>query len=157
MSYPTRSCFQRGFSENCDKASLQVYQGPGRREIRQTRKVDQLFWYVEGTASIVLNDKVRIGFFFGFFFEGKLSSLQTRLVDLPITHRYTKVDRIDRSRVFFKGQLEISSISTEFFVIHIVLYYFYTAYNSTVIYKVQGRNSQVKTWSATLGGAVAMA
>jgi 1,3-beta-glucan synthase len=42
------------------------------------------------------------------------------------------------------------------FVIHIAVYYFYTAYNSPNVYKVQGKNSPAMTWSAVaLGGAVA--
>ena len=73
-----------------------------------------------------------------------------------------KFDRIDWGRVFFKTYYEKRSIRHLFvnfnhiFVIHITLYYFYTTYNSTVIYKVQGHNSTAMKWSATaLGGAVA--
>jgi len=36
--------------------------------------VNQLFWYLEGIASIVLNDRVRTHLLFGFF-EGKLKFL----------------------------------------------------------------------------------
>ena len=81
------------------------------------------------------------------------------LADTPCwSPNYTLIHWINWSHMFFEGQSEISLISIEFFVIHIVLYYFYTAYNSMVIYKAQGQNSQVKTWSAaTLDGAVAMA
>jgi 1,3-beta-glucan synthase len=73
-----------------------------------------------------------------------------------------KFDRIDWSRVFFKTYFEKRSIGHLFvnfnriFVIHIAVYYFYTAYNSPNVYKVQGKNSAAMTWSATaLGGAVA--
>ena len=73
-----------------------------------------------------------------------------------------KFDRIDWGRVFFKTYYEKWSFGHLFvnfnriFVIHIAVYYFYTAYNSPNVYKVQGRNSPAMTWSATaLGGAIA--
>jgi 1,3-beta-glucan synthase len=73
-----------------------------------------------------------------------------------------KFDRIDWSRVFFKTYFEKRSIGHLFvnfnriFVIHVAVYYFYTAYNSPNVYKVQGKNSPAMTWSAVaLGGAVA--
>lgn len=73
-----------------------------------------------------------------------------------------KLDRVDWPRVFFKTYYEKRSFGHLFvnfnriFVIHIAMYYFYTAYNSPNIYKVQGRNSTAMTWSVTaLGGAVA--
>ncbi|KAF9525252.1 1,3-beta-glucan synthase [Crepidotus variabilis] len=105
--------------------------------------VNQLFWYPEGIARIVLNDK-------------------TRLVDLPPHARFMKFDRIDWGRVFFKTYYEKRSIGHLFvnfnriFVIHIAMYYFYTSYNSPSIYKVPKRDSAAMTWSAVaLGGAVA--
>ena len=58
-----------------------------------------------------------------------------------------KFDRIDWGRVFFKTYYEKRSIRHLFvnfnriFVIHITVYYFYTAYNSPNVYKVQGKNS----------------
>ena len=75
-----------------------------------------------------------------------------------------KFVRIDWSRVFFKtyfekwsiGHLRVFVNSNRIFVIHIAVYYFYTAYNSPNVYKVQGKNSAAMTWCATaLGGAVA--
>ena len=85
-----------------------------------------------------------------------------RLIDLLPAHRFTKFDRVDWARVFFKTYFEKRSFGHLFvnfnriFVIHIAMYYFYTAYNSPNVYKVQGRNSPAMTWSATaLGGAVA--
>jgi 1,3-beta-glucan synthase len=73
-----------------------------------------------------------------------------------------KFDRIDWGRVFFKTYFEKRSIGHLFvnfnrmFVIHIAVYYFYTACNSPNAYKVQGKNSPATTWSAVaLGGAVA--
>jgi 1,3-beta-glucan synthase len=105
--------------------------------------VNQLFWYPEGIARIMLNDK-------------------TRLVDLPPSQRFMKYDRIDWNRAFFKTYYEKRSIGhlivnfNRIWVIHIALYYFYTAFNSPTIYQVNGHSSPALTWSATaLGGAVA--
>ncbi|KAF8964745.1 1,3-beta-glucan synthase [Flammula alnicola] len=105
--------------------------------------VNQLFWYPEGIARIVLNDK-------------------TRLVDVPPSQRFMKFDRIDWNRAFFKTYSEKRSFGhllvnfNRIWVIHIAMYYFYTAFNSPSIYRVQGRSSAALTWSATaLGGAVA--
>ncbi|KAJ8469972.1 hypothetical protein ONZ51_g8642 [Trametes cubensis] len=103
--------------------------------------VNQLFWYPEGIARIVLTDK-------------------TRLVDLPPAQRFMKFDRIDWNRVFFKTYYEKRSFGhllvnfNRIWVIHISMYWFYTAYNSPTIYK--GEQHPAMRWSATaLGGAVA--
>ncbi|KAK7062827.1 1,3-beta-D-glucan synthase [Paramarasmius palmivorus] len=105
--------------------------------------VNQLFWYPEGIARIVLNDK-------------------TRLVDLPPAQRFMKFDRIDWNRAFFKTYYEKRSFGhllvnfNRIWVIHISMYWFYTAYNSPAVYAVNGQSTPAMTWSATaLGGAVA--
>ncbi|KAK0194241.1 1,3-beta-glucan synthase [Armillaria mellea] len=105
--------------------------------------VNQLFWYPEGIARIVLTDK-------------------TRLVDLAPAQRFMKFDRIDWNRAFFKTYYERRSFGhllvnfNRIWVIHISLYYFYTAYNSPTVYQVDGNNVPALQWSATaLGGAVA--
>ncbi|KAJ7594205.1 1,3-beta-glucan synthase [Mycena floridula] len=105
--------------------------------------VNQLFWYPEGIARIVINDK-------------------TRLVDLPPSQRFMKFDRIDWNRVFFKTYFEKRSFGhllvnfNRIWVIHISMYYFYASYNSRSIYAVNGKNAPALTWSATaLGGAIA--
>ncbi|KAF8878094.1 1,3-beta-glucan synthase [Infundibulicybe gibba] len=105
--------------------------------------VNQLFWYPEGIARIVLNDK-------------------TRLVDLAPAQRFMKFDRIEWNRAFFKTYYEKRSFGhllvnfNRIWVIHIALYYFYTAFNSPTIYSTSGRSNPAMTWSATaLGGAVA--
>ncbi|KAI0783273.1 1,3-beta-glucan synthase [Abortiporus biennis] len=104
--------------------------------------VNQLFWYPEGIARIVLNDK------------------KTRLVDLPPAQRFMKFDRIDWNRAFFKTYYEKRSFGhllvnfNRIWVIHIAMYWFYTAYNSPTVYN--GDHSSAMRWSATaLGGAVA--
>ncbi|KAE9406540.1 1,3-beta-glucan synthase [Gymnopus androsaceus JB14] len=105
--------------------------------------INQLFWYPEGIARIALNDK-------------------TRLVDLPPAQRFMKFDRIDWNRAFFKTYYEKRSFGhllinfNRIWVIHVSLFYFYTAFNSPTIYAVNGVNTPAMTWSAVaLGGAVA--
>ncbi|TDL27758.1 glycosyltransferase family 48 protein [Rickenella mellea] len=106
--------------------------------------VNQLFWYPEGIARIVLNDK-------------------TRLVDLPPAQRFMKFDRVDWNRAFFKTYYEKRSFMhllvnfNRIWVIHISLYWYYTAYNSPTVYTQSGaaKPTAAMTWSATaLGGAV---
>ncbi|KAM6501060.1 1,3-beta-glucan synthase [Amanita muscaria] len=105
--------------------------------------INQLFWYPEGIYRIVLNDK-------------------TRLIDLPPSQRFMKFDRIDWKRVFFKTYYEKRSFGhllvnfNRIWVIHIAVYYFYTAFNSPTVYSPNGNPSPALTWSAVaLGGAVA--
>ena len=71
-----------------------------------------------------------------------------------------KFDRIDWNRVFFKTYFEKRSFGhllvnfNRVWVIHISMYWFYTAFNSPKIYN--GTQSAAMRWSATaLGGAVA--
>ncbi|KAG9313770.1 1,3-beta-glucan synthase subunit FKS1, domain-1-domain-containing protein [Chiua virens] len=108
--------------------------------------VNQLFWYPEGIARITLSDK-------------------TRLIDLPPSHRYMKFDRIDWDRAFFKTYYEKRSFGhllvnfNRIWVIHISLYWYYTAYNSPKVYQISKAdntvvNSPALMWSVTaLGGA----
>lgn len=77
--------------------------------------VNQLFWYPEGIAKIVLNDK-------------------TRLVDIPPSQRFMKFDKIEWIRVFDKTYYERRSFFhllvnfNRIWVIHITMYWFYTAF-----------------------------
>lgn len=71
-----------------------------------------------------------------------------------------KFDRIDWNRVFFKTYYEKRSFGhllvnfNRIWVIHISMYWYYTAYNSPKIYN--GEKSAAMRWSVTaLGGAVA--
>jgi 1,3-beta-glucan synthase len=71
-----------------------------------------------------------------------------------------RFDRIDWNRAFFKTYYEKRSLGhllvnfNRIWVIHIAVYWFYTAYNSPTIYN--GFSSKPMRWSATaLGGAVA--
>ncbi|KAF7972714.1 hypothetical protein HWV62_41527 [Athelia sp. TMB] len=105
--------------------------------------VNQLFWYPEGIARITLNDK-------------------TRLVDLPPSQRFMKFDRIDWNRAFFKTYLEKRSFGhllvnfNRIWVIHVSMYWFYTASNSPSVYSYHGTHTEAMDWSArALGGGVA--
>ena len=72
--------------------------------------VNQLFWYPEGIARIVLTDKVcqpymtRINVL--------ISLCQTRLVDIPPAQRFMRFDRIDWNRAFFKTYYSETVVQT---------------------------------------------
>ncbi|KAH8978530.1 1,3-beta-D-glucan synthase catalytic subunit [Lactarius hatsudake] len=100
--------------------------------------VYQLFWYPEGIARIVL----------------------TRLI--PPAQRFMRFDRIDWNCTFFKMYDEKRSFGhllvnfNRIWVIHVSLFWFYTAYNAPTIYQPDRRHSPALTRSTTaLGGAVA--
>ncbi|PWN18905.1 hypothetical protein BCV69DRAFT_251636 [Microstroma glucosiphilum] len=104
--------------------------------------VNQLFWYPEGIARIVLNDK-------------------TRLVDVPANQRFMKLDKIDWNRVFFKTYKEKRSFFhllvnfNRIWILHISVFWYYTAFNAPKIYEptTTPSTAQLLTGSA-LGGAV---
>lgn len=107
--------------------------------------VNQLFWYPEGISRIVLNDK-------------------TRLIDIPPAQRFMKFDRIEWSKVFFKTYLEKRSFFhllvnfNRIWVLHISVFWFYTAYNSPSVYAVPGTTSATTPMllsMTALGGSVA--
>ncbi|KAG9047856.1 1,3-beta-D-glucan synthase [Tulasnella sp. UAMH 9824] len=108
--------------------------------------VNQLFWYPEGIARIPLKDK-------------------RRLVDIPPSQRFMYFDKVDWNRAFFKTYkekrtfLQLLVHFNRIWVIHISIYYFYTAYNSPRVYRRADNNDKptvAMQWSATaLGGAVA--
>ncbi|KAF5365320.1 hypothetical protein D9758_005437 [Tetrapyrgos nigripes] len=104
--------------------------------------VNQLFWYPEGIARIVLTDK-------------------TRLVDLSPAQRFMKFDRIDWNRAFFKTYYEKRSFGhllvnfNRIWVIHISLWFYYVSFNSPAVYEVDHVSHPAMTWSVVaLGGAV---
>jgi 1,3-beta-glucan synthase len=107
--------------------------------------INQLFWYPEGLARIVLNDN-------------------SRLLDVPPPKRFMIFSRIDWKRVFFKTYREKRSTAhllvnfNRIWILHISMYWFYTAFNSPRVYAPhnQANPSAPMSWSATaLGGAVA--
>ncbi|KIY70916.1 glycosyltransferase family 48 protein [Cylindrobasidium torrendii FP15055 ss-10] len=106
--------------------------------------INQLFWYPEGLAKIVLNDN-------------------TRLVDVPPSQRFMKLSRIEWNRVFFKTYFEKRSIFhllinfNRIWILHVAVYFFFTAFNSPKVYAPANRRepAPAMSWSATaLGGAV---
>ncbi|KAF8831305.1 1,3-beta-glucan synthase [Lentinula edodes] len=106
--------------------------------------INQLFWYPEGLSKIVLNDN-------------------SRLVDLAPAQRFMKLGRVDWNRVFFKTYFEKRSTLhlvvnfNRIWILHISLYYFYTAFNSPKVYAPKNTTSPSPQmqWSAVaLGGAV---
>jgi 1,3-beta-glucan synthase len=107
--------------------------------------VNQLFWYPEGIAKIVLNDN-------------------RRLVDLPPADRFMTFDRIEWERVFFKTYLEKRSFVhllvnfNRIWVLHISVFWFYTAYNSPKIYAGTNKLNPPRPMQLSmtaLGGAIA--
>lgn len=75
-----------------------------------------------------------------------------------------KLMKVDWNRVFFKTYFEKRSIAhllvnfNRIWVLHVAVFYFYTAFNSPKVYAPRNKNnpSAPMTWSATaLGGAVA--
>ncbi|KAJ7940649.1 glycosyltransferase family 48 protein [Mycena leptocephala] len=106
--------------------------------------INQLFWYPEGLAKIVLTDN-------------------SRLVDASPSQRFMRFSKIDWNRVFFKTYFEKRSKAhllvnfNRIWILHISIYYFYTAFNSPRAYAPHNKldPSPEMTWSAVaLGGAV---
>lgn len=111
---------------------------------------NQLFWYPEGIERIVLGDK-------------------SRLVDLSPAERYLKFSEINWKKCFFKTYKESRSwfhLLTNFnriWIIHLTMFWFYTAYNSpslivgsTYEQQVNNQPPPSKYFSVVaLGGALA--
>ncbi|GJE95140.1 glycosyltransferase family 48 protein [Phanerochaete sordida] len=107
--------------------------------------INQLFWYPEGIAKIVMSNG-------------------QRLVDFPPAQRWLKLSAVDWNKVFFKTYFEKRSTAhllvnfNRIWILHISAYWFYTAFNSPKVYAPAHKQfpSAPMTWSATaLGGAVA--
>ncbi|KAF9246530.1 glycosyltransferase family 48 protein [Melanogaster broomeanus] len=83
--------------------------------------INQLFWYPEGLARIVLENN-------------------TRLVDISPAKRYLSLRRVDWNRVFFKTYFEKRSTAhllvnfNRVWILHVSFYWFYTAFNSPRVY-----------------------
>ncbi|KAF9005639.1 1,3-beta-glucan synthase [Cyathus striatus] len=106
--------------------------------------INQLFWYPEGIAKIVMQDRIR-------------------LVDVPPAKRFMKLSQIDWNRVFFKTYFEKRSTAhllvnfNRIWILHISMFWYYTAFNSPKVYAPRNKASPSApmTWSAVaLGGAV---
>ena len=122
--------------------------------------VNQLFWYPEDITRIVLTDKVCQPFMTQI--NVLISLCQTRLVDVPPTQCFMCIDHIDWNRAFFKKYYEkwlFGRLLVNFnriWVLHISLFWFYTACNAPTIYQPKQGHSSTLAWSATtLAGVVA--
>ncbi|KAH7903514.1 tRNA synthetases class I-domain-containing protein [Hygrophoropsis aurantiaca] len=107
--------------------------------------INQLFWYPEGLARIVLENN-------------------TRLVDISPPKRFMNLRRVDWNRVFFKTYFEKRSTAhllvnfNRVWILHTAVYWFYTAFNSPRVYAPPNKlfPAPAMAWSATAwGGAVA--
>ncbi|KAH7889706.1 glycosyltransferase family 48 protein [Phlebopus sp. FC_14] len=107
--------------------------------------INQLFWYPEGLARIVLDNN-------------------TRLVDISPAKRYLSLPRVDWNKVFFKTYYEKRSVAhllvnfNRVWILHVAVYWFFTAFNSPKVYAPPTKQypAPATAWSATaLGGAVA--
>jgi len=139
----------------CRDQGFEIYDGKYVRRNKDHHKIigyddmNQLFWYPEGIERIVLED-------------------ETRLVDLTPAERYQKLGEVTWNKVFFKTYKETRSwlhLIVNFnriWVIHITMFWFFTAFNSPTLYTpgyTQQENQRPYgpyTWSAVgLGGTVA--
>ncbi|QIX00744.1 hypothetical protein AMS68_006261 [Peltaster fructicola] len=139
----------------CRDQGYEVLDGKYVRKERDHAKIigyddmNQLFWYPEGIELIAFEDK-------------------SRLIDLPPAERFERLKDVVWKKAFFKTYFETRSwfhMLTNFnriWVIHVTVYWFYTAYNSPTLYTKnyeQQRNTQpdaAARWSAVaLGGTVA--
>ena len=139
----------------CRDQGYEIYDGKYVRKERDHQKVigyddmNQLFWYPEGIEKIVFEDK-------------------TRMVDLPPAERFERLKDVVWKKVFFKTYKETRSwfhLLVNFnriWIIHITVYWFYTAHNSPTLYTKnyeQQRNNQppvAQQWAAVgFGGTVA--
>ena len=111
--------------------------------------VNQLFWYPEGIAKIVLED-------------------ETKLIDLPVEERYLRLGDVVWDDVFFKTYKETRSwlhMITNFnrvWILHVPIYWMYVAYNAPTLYThnyqqlVNNQPVPAYRWaSCALGGSVA--
>lgn len=111
--------------------------------------INQLFWYPEGIERIVMEDK-------------------SRIVDVPPHQRYQKLKDVNWKKVFFKTYKESRSYFhmlvnfNRIWVIHITMFWFYTAFNSPTLYtrdyqqQLDPQPTDAARWSAVaLGGTIA--
>lgn len=126
--------------------------------------VNQLFWYPEGISRITAKmdgGKVSGRSAVNTVLANGACLQDVRLVDLPPADRFMVFDRIDWKRAFFKTYYEKRTFGhlivnfNRIWIIHIGMFWFYTAFNSQAVYSTGGEASAAMTWSAVaLGGAV---
>jgi 1,3-beta-glucan synthase len=139
----------------CRDQGYEIYDGKYVRKEVDHQKIigyddmNQLFWYPEGIERLVFEDK-------------------TRLVDLPPPERFERLKDVLWKKAFFKTYKETRSWFhmlvnfNRIWVIHVVVYWFYTSHNSPTLYTVnyqQQRNNQppvAQQWSVVgFGGTLA--
>lgn len=139
----------------CRDQGYEIYEGKYVRKERDHNRIigyddmNQLFWYPEGIERLAFEDK-------------------TRVIDLPPAERYERLQDIMWKKAFFKTYKETRSwfhMLTNFnriWVIHVVVYWFYTAFNSPTLYtanyqqQVNNSPNAAASWSAVgLGGTLA--
>ncbi len=139
----------------CRDQGYEIFDGKYVRKERDHQKVigyddmNQLFWYPEGIERLGFEDK-------------------TRLVDFPPAERFERLKDVVWKKAFFKTYKETRSwfhLLVNFnriWVIHVVVYWFYTAHNSPTLYVKnyeQQRNNQppvAQQWSVVgFGGTLA--
>lgn len=138
----------------CRDQGYEIFDGKYVRKERDHNRIigyddmNQLFWYPEGIARIIFEDK-------------------SRLIDLPPAERYERLKDVFWKKVFFKTYRETRSWFhslvnfNRIWVIHLGAYWFYTAYNSPTLitknYQQQLNNqphSAAQFSSVALGGTL---
>ncbi|KAG0228713.1 1,3-beta-D-glucan synthase [Actinomortierella wolfii] len=106
--------------------------------------INQAFWSPEGIERLRLDDK------------------KTRLVDIHIGQRWNALKRMDWSSAFRKTYIEkrtwlhLAVNFTRIWIIHVVTFWYYTAYNTPFLYLNEDVDEAPVQWSVVaLGGAIA--
>ncbi|KAK3708130.1 1,3-beta-D-glucan synthase [Vermiconidia calcicola] len=139
----------------CRDQGYEIYDGKYVRKELDHQKIigyddmNQLFWYPEGIEKLAFEDK-------------------TRMVDLPPAERYERLQDVVWKKAFFKTYKETRSWFhmlvnfNRIWIIHVVVYWFYTAHNSPTLYiknYQQQRNNQppvAQQWAVVgFGGTLA--
>ncbi|KAG0033471.1 1,3-beta-D-glucan synthase [Podila clonocystis] len=107
--------------------------------------INQAFWSPEGIERIQLDDK-------------------SRLVDVHIGKRWTELSRVNWSSAFRKTYIEkrtwlhLAVNFTRIWIIHVVMFWYFTAYNAPFLYMDEDEDEDGVQWSVVaLGGAIATA
>ncbi|KAG0074287.1 1,3-beta-D-glucan synthase [Linnemannia elongata] len=105
--------------------------------------INQAFWSPEGIARIQLDDK-------------------TKLVDIHIGKRWSALERVNWGSAFRKTYIEkrtwlhLAVNFTRIWIIHVVAFWYFTAWNATFLYTNEDLDEEGVTWSVpALGGAIA--
>ncbi|KAG0346911.1 1,3-beta-D-glucan synthase [Podila humilis] len=107
--------------------------------------INQAFWSPEGIERIQLDDK-------------------SRLVDVHIAKRWVELSRVNWGSAFRKTYIEkrtwlhLAVNFTRIWIIHVVTFWYFTAYNAPFLYMNEDEDEAGVQWSVVaLGGAIATA